>query len=132
MSTRVKMFLSFLAGVVTTIIGLFVIAFIYASNNSPQPANKDLVIFEEPQQEIEGIDFEVLQVLSDGGALATCHDMNNIGLVVLFAPEEGVSYYDDMKIEVKGDEQLMQIGTYKYIATNGMDKTVPVVRIFKK
>ena len=132
MSTRVKMFLSFLAGVVTTIIGLFVIAFIYASNNSPQPANKDLVIFEEPQQEIEGIDFEVLQVLSDGGALATCHDMNNIGLVVLFAPEEGVSYYDDMKIKIKGDEQLMQIGTYKYIATSGIDKTVPVVRIFKK
>ena len=38
-----------------------------------------------------------MQVLPDGSALATVEDISDIGMVVLFLANKGISYYDDKK-----------------------------------
>lgn len=38
-----------------------------------------------------------MQVLPDGSALATVEGISNIGMVVLFLANKGISYYDDKK-----------------------------------
>ena len=150
MSTRAKMIISFLAGVIVTVVAFFVFAIIYAgSNNNKSSSNNEnaeenvieqeeeqnLEIFDEPKQEIKLKKLHVIQVSPDGGALASSDDMNdmdNYGVVVLFLPDDNTSYYDDMKIRVRPGERLMQIGTYRYETRLGIEKTVPVVKIMKK
>ena len=92
----------------------------------------DIVMFEKPQQEIKVKSFEVMQVLPDGSALAIVEDMDNFGMIVLFLADEGTSYYDDQKIDVPSGKKVMQVGTYKYVTRNEMEKTVPVVEILDK
>ncbi len=70
-------------------------------------------------------------MLPDGSALATVEDISNIGMVVLFLTDEGVSYYDDQKINVPTGKRVMQIGTYKYMTRSEMEKTVPIVQIME-
>ncbi|MDM8209210.1 MULTISPECIES: hypothetical protein [Bacteroidaceae] len=70
-----------------------------------------------------------MQVLPDGSALATVEDISNIGMVVLFLANKGISYYDDQKINVPIGKRVMQIGTYKYMTRSEMEKTVPIVEI---
>lgn len=101
MSTRTKSILIYVGGIVTGIILTFAFFFFVALGNSNgTPSDKNVVLFEKPQQEINVKSFEVMQVLPDGSALATVEDISNIGMVVLFLADEEVSYYDDQKINV--------------------------------
>lgn len=98
MSTRTKSILIYVGGIVTGIILTFAFFFFVALGNSNgTPSDKNVVLFEKPQQEINVKSFEVMQVLPDGSALATVEDISNIGMVVLFLANKGISYYDDKK-----------------------------------
>ena len=132
MSTRTKSILIYVGGIVTGIILTFAFFFLVALGNSNgTPSDKNVVLFEKPQQEIDVKSFEVMQVLPDGSALATVEDISNIGMVVLFLADEGNSYYDDQKINVPTGKRVMQIGTYKYMTRSEMEKTVPIVEIME-
>ena len=130
MSTRTKSILIYVGGIVTGIILTFAFFFFVALGNSNgTPSDKNVVLFEKPQQEINVKSFEVMQVLPDGSALATVEDISNIGMVVLFLADEEVSYYDDQKINVPTGKRVMQIGTYKYVTRSEMEKTGPIVEM---
>lgn len=133
MSTRTKSILIYVGGVVTGIILTFAFFFfIVLGNANGTPSDNNVVLFEKPQQKINVKSFEVMQVLPDGSALATVEDISNIGMVVLFLADKGISYYDDQKINVPSGKCVMQIDTYKYTTRSEMEKTVPIVEIMDK
>ena len=131
MNNKVKFILTYVAGIVTGIVLLFVVGFFMAKSQATSASNDDVVMFEKPRGIVPGKVFEVMQVLPDGSALATVDDFNsgNFGTVVLFVGDENTSYYDSQKINVPSGKVAKQIGTYSYMTRNDMYKTVPVVEI---
>lgn len=98
---------------------------------------RDVVLFEKPQQTIEADLIEVFQVLPDGSALATVEytsggHNDNVGMVVMLLAKDGVSYFDSQNIKIPSGKCMRQIGTYKYMTRQEMEKTVPIVDIFDK
>ena len=131
MSTKTKFILTYVGGIVTGIVLMFVFALIVNSTQQGQAnaVNRDVVMFEKPQQVITASTLKVIQVLPDGSALATVDFVeDNGGMVVMFLAKEGVSYYDDQKINVPSGKCLRQVGTFTYESKMGQ-KTVPVVEI---
>ena len=88
-----------------------------------------MIIFEQPQQKIDAKSFEVLQVLPDGNALATVKSNENFGMIVMLLANKNATYYDDQKIEVSTGKCARQIGTYRYMTRNNIEKTVPIIDI---
>lgn len=131
MNIKVKFILTYVAGIVTGIVLLFVVDFFMAKSQATSASNDDIVMFEKPRGIVPGKVFEVMQVLPDGSALATVDDIGsgNLGTIVLFVGDESTSYYDNQKIKVPEGKVVKQVGTYSYMARNEMYKTVPVVEI---
>lgn len=129
MNTRTKSVLIYIGGIVTGIILTFVILLFVAKSNSDNPSNDNMIIFEQPQQKIDAKSFEVLQVLPDGNALATVESPENFGMIVMFRAKGNASYYDDQKIEIPTGKCARQIGTYRYMTRNNIEKTVPIIDI---
>ena len=131
MNIKAKFILTYVAGIVTGIVLLFVVGFFMAKSQATSASNDDVVMFEEPRGIVPGKVFEVMQVLPDGSALATGGDIEseNIGTVVLFVGDESTSYYDSQKINVPEGKVVKQVGTYSYMTRNEIHKTVPVVEI---
>lgn len=129
MSARTKSILIYIGGIVTGIILTFVILLFVAKSNSSNSSNNNMVIFEQPQQIIDAKSFEVLQVLPDGNALATVESPENFGMIVMFRAKGNASYYDDQKIEIPTGKCARQIGTYRYMTRNNIEKTVPIIDI---
>ena len=149
MSNRTKFVLTYVAGIVTGIILVLVVILcigtIYldsedSANNDVElynrPNDDGVKLFDSPKNEIKAKEFRVIQVLSDGSALAmydnVFHDENapEYGTVVLFQATEESSYYDDQNIKRPKGKHFRQIGIYRYETHQGMEKTVPVVGIF--
>lgn len=128
MSTRVKSILIYVGGIFTGIIIMCVLSLCVAKHN----ADGGLVIFEQLGQKIELTELKIIQVLNNESALATGNDLSNYGTVFLLLPKDGVSYYDDQKITVPSGKFARQIGTYRYISKNDVEKTVPVIDFYDK
>lgn len=134
MSTRTKSLLFYIGGVITGIILTAAFFFIVAIRNN-EDLNNNLVMFDKPRQEITIKSLRVMQVLPDGSALATAYDLDDtstMGTVVMFPASNKTAYYDDQKIRIPKSKCLMQIGTYKYMTRNDIEKTVPVVEIMDR
>ena len=131
MSTRLKFILTFIGGIFTGFVLMFVFAFCMASSRS-NSSNNGVVMFDKPSQVIDISGFEIMQVLEDGSALATSLDYRNNGMVVMFLPKDGVSYYDDQKITVPYGKCFKQVGTYRYLTQQNFEKTVPIVEIMDR
>ena len=131
MKLRTKFILTYVAGIVTGIVSLFVAGLFMEMSQATSASNDDVVMFEKPRGIVPGKVFEVMQVLPDGSALATVDDIEsgNLGAIVLFVGDESTSYYDSQKIYVPEGKVVKQVGTYSYMARNEMYKTVPVVEI---
>lgn len=127
MNTRTKSVLIYIGGIVTGIILTFVILLFVAKSNSDNPSNDNKIIFEQPQQKIDAKSFEVLQVLPDGNALATVKSNENFGMIVMLLANKNATYYDNQKIEVSTGKCARQIGTYRYMTRNNIEKTVPII-----
>lgn len=130
MESKTKFILTYVAGIVTGCVLLFVIGcIINAKNSSAQ--KEDIVMFDSPRNAVSGKSFKVVQVLPDGNALANVDNVydDNFGVVVLFLGDESTSYYDDQKIEIPKGKVAKQIGNYSYMSRMNIEKTVPVVKI---
>lgn len=130
MESKTKFILTYVAGIVTGCVLLFVIGcIINAKNSSAQ--KEDIVMFDSPRNAVPGKSFKVVQVLPDGNALARIDNVydDNFGIVVLFLGDESTSYYDDQKIEIPKGKVAKQIGNYSYMSRSYNEKTVPVVKI---
>ncbi len=129
MSTIVKSILIYVGGIVTGIIIMCVLSLCVAKHN----ADGGLVLFEQPGQKIEVAELRIIQVLNNESALATSTDLSvSYGTVFLLLPKEGISYYDDQKIIVPSGKFARQIGTYRYMSANDVEKTVPVIDFYDK
>lgn len=134
MNDRAKFILTYVAGIVTGVVLIMAVGFFIAKSRATSASNDDVVMFEQPRGIVSGEVFEVMQVLSDGSALATVDDVEsgNLGTVVLFVGDESTSYYDSQKINVPKGKVVKQVGTYGYMTRNDMHKTVPIVEIMEE
>lgn len=130
MESKTKFILTYVAGIVTGCVLLFVIGCIINAKNS-SAEKEDIVMFDSPRNAVPGKSFKVVQVLPDGNALASVDNVydDNFGVVVLFLGDESTSYYDDQKIEIPKGKVAKQIGNYSYMSRMNIEKTVPVVKI---
>lgn len=133
MESKTKFILTYVAGIVTGCVLLFVIgSIINAKNSSAQ--KEDIVMFDSPRNAVPGKTFKVVQVLPDGNALASVDNVydDNFGIVVLFLGDESTSYYDNQRIEIPKGKVVKQIGNYSYMSRMKIEKTVPVVKIMEE
>lgn len=130
MESKTKFILTYVAGIVTGCVLLFVIGCIINAKSS-SAEKEDIVMFDSPRNAVPGKSFKVVQVLPDGNALARIDNVydDNFGIVVLFLGDESTSYYDDQKIEIPKGKVAKQIGNYSYMSRMKIEKTVPVVKI---
>ena len=116
-------------------LSFFVVMTHVSSNNNG--SNDGVQLFDSPRQEVNASSFKVMQVLPDGSALAT-YDMFKeegtleYGTVVMFLASENVSFYDDQVISLPKGKCFRQIGTYRYMTRQEVEKTVPVLGIYDK
>ena len=124
MESKTKFILTYVAGIVTGCVLLFVIGCIINAKNS-SAEKEDIVMFDSPRNAVPGKSFKVVQVLPDGNALARIDNVydDNFGIVVLFLGDESTSYYDDQKIEIPKGKVAKQIGNYSYMSRMNIEKT---------
>lgn len=76
--------------------------------------------------------FKVFQVSKDRYALAYhCKEADDdycLHTMVLLAPQKGVDYYDDMRVNLPAGRCAEQDGVYQYETKGGFVRTVPVIR----
>jgi hypothetical protein len=129
MSTRLKFTLTYIGGIITGVLLFFVLCYVLSSKSEGE-TSYDIVMFDKPQSKIETNEFQIIQVLTDGSALAAALDINYVGTIVLFLPNKDAAYYDNQKILVHKGKCIRQIGIYKYKTMQDMVKTVPVVDFY--
>ena len=127
MSTKVKFILTFIGGFVLGIIVICIVGVVMSYANS---SNDGTVYFEKAGQVIPIREFKVIQVYDNGSALTMADDTEHYGTVVAFPARDGSSYYDDQKIVIPSGKCVKQIGTFKYMTRQEIEKTVPIVEIF--
>lgn len=93
--------ISYVAGIVTGIICTCLFAFYVGSRD--KGLDNGIELFDKPRQEIKAKEFDIMQVLPNGNALAqynkfTLDDSTiSIGTVVMFLSSKEGSFYDDQK-----------------------------------
>lgn len=123
--------LGFVSGIVFLFLVLLIIGKTYATNDG-------MTYFEKPGKCISTKEFEVIQVIGDGYALAReivdRTSLINIpsGLLVLVTNDNGELYYDDQVIEVPKGKCMRQIGVYEYQTKSENWKTVPIVQLMNE
>jgi len=143
-----KKFLIFIGGFVAGILATIFAAFVISVANKPNDEGlRGLTIFPEKREcittEYEDRNYDsrsgryvttvineikIFQVLAPNMALASTGKFGS--LVVLLINYDGISYYDDQKIQIPVGKCARQIGTYQYTTMkDNFGKTVPAVII---
>ena len=113
-------------GIVLTFLFLFVVSAFYNSKSED-----GRTYFEKPGEIIEEKAFTVFQTLDQSSALVF-KKSDYLGTAYLITNDEGKYYYDNETIIVPENKVVKQIGIYKYMAKNEIEKTVPIIKIFDK
>lgn len=122
----------FLAGVITTVLALFVISIVFDGSQGDTVTSVEdisgLTMLPEKGQCIIKTKLEVFQTLAPNVALAQSGEFPNETLVLLIN-HDGDLYYDGQKIKMAQNKCVRQIGTYQYKTKSEDLKTVPAVVI---
>ncbi len=124
-----KKWIVFVLGFVSGIVFLFLVLLIIGKSSSN---DNGMTYFEKPGKCISTKDFEVMQVVGEGYALAREKKGYVGGILVLVTNENGELYYDDQVIKVPEGKCMRQIGVYEYQTRMETIKTVPIVQIMDK
>lgn len=124
-----KKWVIFVLGFIAGAVFLFFVLLIIGKSSSN---NNGMTYFEKPGKCISTKDFEVMQVIGDGYALAREKQGYLGGILVLVTNENGELYYDDQVIKVPEGKCMRQIGVYEYQTRMETIKTVPIVQIMDK
>ena len=134
-----KYVLTFVGGMVTGAVLLFIVLFAISKMTQPEyaPTNEEektsLYDGFEKGDIIQANSFEVFQVLENNVALVNGYeDGLYIGPVYLFIGKEGTTFYDEQIVKVPQGSVVRMNGTFQYTTKNGMDKTVPRIMILDK
>lgn len=117
--------LGFVSGIVFLFLVLLIIGKTYATNDG-------MTYFDKPGKCISTKDFEVMQVVGEGYALAREKKGYVGGILVLVTNDNGELYYDDQIIEVPKGKCMRQIGVYEYQTKSENWKTVPIVQLMNE
>lgn len=103
------------------------------TNRGTVDGNLGVTMLPKPGPVMDLKSFEILQVHSNGQALAYSSDkvpaqpiIDYHGPTVLFLPDKNQPYYDHLVITVPEGKIVRQVGTYRYKARDGV-KTVPII-----
>jgi hypothetical protein len=130
-----KKWIVFVLGFVSGMVFLFLVLLIIGKSSA---TDEGMTYFEKPGKCISTKEFEVIQVIGDGYALAReivdRTSLINIpsGLLVLVTNDNGELYYDDQVIEVPKGKCMRQIGVYEYQTKSENWKTVPIVQLMNE
>jgi hypothetical protein len=130
-----KKWIVFVLGFVSGMVFLFLVLLIIGKSSA---TDEGMTYFEKPGKCISTKEFEVIQVIGDGYALAReivdRTSLINIpsGLLVLVTNDNGELYYDDQVIEVPKGKCMRQIGVYEYQTKSENWKTVPIVQVMNE
>ena len=122
----------FISGMITMLVIIVVFAVVF---NQPEGEGlPGLTLFEQDGACITAKQIKVFQVLEPNVALAHALTKPNAifdenETLVLILGDEKTNFYDDQKIDIPKGKCAKQIGTYRYTAKNGMEKTVPAIDI---
>lgn len=130
MSNKTKFILTFIGGIFVGMLLLF--GFLYVYVNSVSDRTENNVVLLKEKREFPGKEFRIIQVLSDGSALATVSEGDAYGAVVFFQPKGDEAFYDEETIEVPDGAVAVQIGTYRYVNKQEFTKTVPVIDFYER
>ncbi len=124
-----KKWIVFVLGVVSGIVFLFLVLLIIGKTYA---TNDGMTYFDKPGKCISTKDFEVMQVVGEGYALAREKKGYVGGILVLVTNENGELYYDDQVIKVPEGKCMRQIGVYEYQTRMETIKTVPIVQVMNE
>lgn len=130
-----KKWIVFVLGFISGMVFLFLVLLIIGKSSA---TDEGMTYFEKPGKCISTKEFEVIQVIGDGYALAReivdRTSLINIpsGLLVLVTNDNGELYYDDQVIEVPKGKCMRQIGVYEYQTKSENWKTVPIVQLMNE
>lgn len=129
-----KNWLIFGGGVVTGIVLIILVAFVYSTSKSSK--DNGITWFEKEGDVIEVEAFEVFQVIAKDAALAHGKRYGDFevftGAVYLLTNDNGKYYYDDEIVEVPDGKEVRQVGIYRYQSKSFGEKTIPIVKIMSK
>lgn len=130
MTQKTKFIFTYVAGIVTGIVLLFIVSFCINSFNNSKGSD-GVVMFESPGDVVPARTLRVIQVLEENCALAMVDDIesDNIGVIVLLRGGENTSFYDNQKIDIPSGQVARQVGTYTYMSRQNIETTVPIVVI---
>lgn len=124
-----KKWIVFVLGFVSGMVFLFLVLLIIGKSSA---TNEGMTYFEKPGKCISTKDFEVMQVVGEGYALAREKKGYVGGILVLVTNENGELYYDDQVIKVPEGKCMRQIGVYEYQTRMETTKTVPIVQVMNE
>lgn len=124
-----KKWIVFVLGFVSGMVFLFLVLLIIGKSSA---TNEGMTYFEKPGKCISTKDFEVMQVVGEGYALAREKKGYVGGILVLVTNENGELYYDDQVIKVPEGKCMRQIGVYEYQTRMETIKTVPIVQVMNE
>ena len=145
-----KRFLIFIGGFVAGVLATIFVGYLLVIANKPSDDGLiGLTVFPEKGECVtttsksKSTEIDIIQVVEPNMALGNIknytdkkmyggdnyrdYDIGN-DVVVLLINYDGKTYYDDQKIDVT-NKCVRQLGTYKYTAKIGIEKTVPAVVI---
>ncbi len=120
----VKNILLFVSGIIVGVVATFIFAVV--------STNSGIVRFDEPGKEITSSPLQVIQVLSEGVALAEEHHVKYSDKLIVLLVSEGEHFYDDQIVYLSDGDTFKQIGVYTYNTNMGIKKTVPIVEALPK
>lgn len=119
-----KYLLAYLGGVISGVIFVFAVLFIFSIGDSEENFKEDLTMLEKPQTTIDTKTLEVTEVLDNGSAIARGDDFRT---EVLILAKDSSAFFDHQKIKIPDGTCIKQIGTFKQYG-----KTIPVVDFFNE
>lgn len=123
-------------GIILTIVTLYFIGTYQQERQQQEQVGNRTTMFEQPGDVIDVKSFKVFQVVDDGTALVFGEATDLMGYyggtVYKLTNDEGKCYYDDEIVNVPEGGVVRQIGLYRYTTGVGLEKTVPIIQIFKK
>ena len=124
-----KKWIVFVLGFVSGMVFLFLVLLIIGKSSA---TDEGMTYFEKPGKCISTKDFEVMQVVGEGYALAREKKGYVGGILVLVTNENGELQYDDQVIKVPEGKCMRQIGVYEYQTKSENWKTVPIVQLMNE
>ena len=103
-------------------------ALVYLLMVSFDKNGREFEMFDMPDGYMSGTTLDIVQVLDDG-AIAILDGDEQLSTPVFVFEKEGQHFYDQRKIDIPENALVKTVGVYRYLNTQNIRKTIPIVEI---